>query len=732
MRGEPNINISFWSRILVTLAIVLIWSGGPLQAQKILAVTEATAVTELTGQFLSYLEDPEKNLTIDQVSSPEYADRFKHDIKDVPNFGYTRSAYWIRFTLSSRTDQERLIEIRYALLDYVTLYAPAGGGFVEKKLGQLLPFDVRDVKSENIVFKVDIRPGAPRTFYLRIETQDSFAVPMRLISYQAFAEQSGMLRLVLGIFYGFIIVMVLYNLFIFAITRDASYLFLVLYMAFYVFYIMSENGVSYEYLWPGLPWWGKRVVPFCVSMVVVWSSLFTRAFLQTKTENPRLDKAIIGFVALGGIGTVLALSVEYFAAIIYAVVLCVLYAPGLILVAVLQWRRGYRPAFYFLIAWFGLIVGTLLYGFKTFGLLPETMLTKYGVLFGAAFQSILLSIGMAERIRMMTESLRSVTKSLEDRTESLLRIFEKAESTSIELHNISTEQSQVADTFTEVAQNQAAHAEEMAASYEELTSSTDSIDQSMSRLAQEGEKIRAMSGILSTTQDEVRKTNAAVMDSMGNVIRFTEKTEKDLTSMTEMMQIINEGGKAITNIVSLINDISDKINLLSLNAAIEAARAGEHGRGFAVVADEIGKLASATSDNSKQISSQIERISVDIGRGIEIAGQTRQSTSDVAKLVMGVNEQIATVKSAMARQESSINELIGQADVIREQSRIIAISTTEQKRGMMEGANTIQDLANMASNIATSNAKILRFIKILNEKAGELKGLIQNLDEKEA
>jgi len=123
---------------------------------------------------------------------------------------------------------------------------------------------------------------------------------------------------------------------------------------------------------------------------------------------------------------------------------------------------------------------------------------------------------------------------------------------------------------------------------------------------------------------------------------------------------------------------------------------------------------------------------VDIGRGIEIAGQTRQSTSDVAKLVTGVNTQIATVKNAMSRQESAILELISQADVIREQSRIIAMSTTEQKRGMLEGANTIQNLANMASDIATSNTSIIELIRVLNEKSGELKGLIQNLDEQEA
>ncbi|MBP7736068.1 MAG: hypothetical protein KA369_08875 [Spirochaetes bacterium] len=669
-------------------------------------------------------------LTIDQVSSEEYRDKFKHDIIDVPNFGYSTSAYWLKFSIKGdNTDSNWLLVINYALLDHVTLFIPDKNGYKEKKQGQMLPFNVREVKNENFVFNIDIAPETVSTYYMRIEAQDSLAVPMKLISNQAFTEQSTMIRLFLGIFYGFIMVMILYNLLIFIMTRDMSYLFLILYLISFTLFITSENGISYQYLWPGLPWWGKRVVPFSVSMVTLWSSFFARLFLQTKSLSPRIDKIVIGFGGLGIMGLVLSLGPSYFIAIIYAVILCVLYAPALIFFAFMQWRRGYRPAIYFLISWFGLSVGTLLYGFKTFGLLPEMMITKYGVLLGAAFQAILLSLAMADRIKVMNESLRVVKNNLEHRTESLLSIFEKAESMSDDLYRVSTEHSEIVDTFTLVAQNQASHAEEMAASYEELTSSTDSIDQSMTRLALEGEKIRDMAGILTSSQQEVQNTSQTVMASMKNIIRFTEKTDIDLTRMTEMMQIINEGGQAITNIISLINDISDKINLLSLNAAIEAARAGEHGRGFAVVADEIGKLATATSDNSKQISNQIEKISVDIRRGIDIANQTKQSTSDVAKLVTEVNVQIDSVKSAMSNQESAIQVLVNQADVIKEQSRVISVATKEQKNGMMEGAITIQNLANMANDIAVSNTKILQFIKILNDKAGELKGIIQNLEE---
>ena len=70
---------------------------------------------------------------------------------------------------------------------------------------------------------------------------------------------------------------------------------------------------------------------------------------------------------------------------------------------------------------------------------------------------------------------------------------------------------------------------------------------------------------------------------------------------------ITESSQQVTDIISIIDDISDKINLLSLNAAIEAARAGEAGRGFAVVADEISKLADQTAASINDIDSLIRK-----------------------------------------------------------------------------------------------------------------------------
>jgi methyl-accepting chemotaxis protein len=713
--------------ILILFAAVSV----TLKAEELVTIEKGKNTYELSGNTISYLEDPDKSLTIDSLISGDNQKKFMDYNGGVPNFGYTKSAYWFRFKVKAAYEpgERWLLEVSYALLDRISLFLPdEAGKYVEKKSGQFMDFDTREIKNENFVFNIDPRADRVVTYYLRIETNDSFTVPMRVLSQSAYAERSAMIRLFLGIFYGFIIVMVLYNFFIYTASFDKNYLFMILYIISFVIFIVSENGISFQYLWPGLPWWGKRVVPFSVGMVVVFSSLYVRFFLRTKTLGPRLDKIILGFMISGGIGMLLSLTVDYMISIIFVVLLIVLYSPTLMLTGFLSWRKGYRPALFFLLAWVALLIGSLAYGFKTFGLLPETLITKFGVLIGAAFQSILLSIAMADRINVMNQALKNLKANLEKRTEHLLGIFEKAEGISNELFEISREQGEIADKFQDVSQNQASHSEQMSATYEKLTSSTESIDNSMGKLAVEGEKTRNMAEILNTSQGEVKVSTDTVIENIKNIVKFTDKTSEDLTEMTRMMQIINEGGKSIISIISMINDISDKINLLSLNAAIEAARAGEHGRGFAVVADEIGKLASATSDNSKQISRQIETISKDIMKGISIVNISKQSTDNIVNLVNVINRQIDTVINSITNQENAISELIKQADITREQSRIIAVSTNEQKIGMLEGSITVQYIASIAQEVARSNDKIVQFTKILNAKAVELKGLIMNLD----
>jgi len=113
-------------------------------------------------------------------------------------------------------------------------------------------------------------------------------------------------------------------------------------------------------------------------------------------------------------------------------------------------------------------------------------------------------------------------------------------------------------------------------------------------------------------------------------------TIEQVENFTEIMNSLVGKSDKISEITGIIEDISAKTNILSLNASIEAARAGQHGRSFAIVADEIRKLAASTNDSAQKISDYIKLIQNDIA-------DANQSVDVVTSVVKTNNESIMEV-----------------------------------------------------------------------------------------
>jgi hypothetical protein len=179
----------------------------------------------------------------------------------VPNFGYTDSAYWLRLSLLYETNLTTrwFLETVFQNLNYVDLYIPSGGGeFVKKESGGLRPFDTRDIPYYHIVFELPLPGMEEQTIYIRVESGSSMTLAFTLWSPEAFAisKINDMLRN--GLFYGSLLIVLAYHLFLLFSLKEANYIYYVLSLATAILFFATYEGIADQYLWPGLSQ-GKKI-----------------------------------------------------------------------------------------------------------------------------------------------------------------------------------------------------------------------------------------------------------------------------------------------------------------------------------------------------------------------------------------------------------------------------------------------------------------------------------------
>jgi len=364
------------------------------------------------GAYVEVLEDPAGRLSLEDVRQPEHARRFAPATSDPVNFGYTRSALWLRFSLpgGAPAGEELMLEIAFPSIDRIELHLPEpaveGGPRYWKRLaGDSFVWDAREVKHRNHVFRFAApqQPGEHQ-YFVRVQSQSVLTVPLALWRPEAFAERDRDVQLLLGLFYGLALALVLYNLMLFVAVQDRMYLYYVLYAAAFGVFLLGYDGLAFQYLWPRNVWAANHAVAMSLALTLALGALFAHAFLDMRRIAPRAALAMRGVVAAGA---VLAASAASGWPLDYGGVLRVISVLGFATaaiatgVAVRALIVGYRPARYFLLAWAGLL-GFILFGaLRNFALVPTNFITIYGLHIGFALDVLLLSFALADRINTL-------------------------------------------------------------------------------------------------------------------------------------------------------------------------------------------------------------------------------------------------------------------------------------------------------------------------------------------
>jgi len=362
------------------------------------------------GRAAQVFEDVTGKATIDQVSDPTMASRFRQPDADTLNAGYSRSAFWLKVNLQYRPKNPNarpdwLLELAYPPMDHVDLYtADESGRFRSAwKTGDMLPFVSRQIKQNNFLFDLNLPANQERTLYLRLETHGSMQAPLNLWSSHAYIEAQPARIYVLGLIYGVLLGMLVYNLFIYLSVRDTSYLYYILYIASFGLYQVSVNGAGVEFFWPDNPWWANVATTFLVGASVFFACQFSRHFLQTAVLGKWLDRLLLLMMAFSAAVMVLAVTADYGLALRLATFLVLLFTVVILVTGFFGALRGPRAARYFIIAWSAFLTGGLINAFMLLGYLPNNFLTMYSSQIGSVLEVALLSLALGDRINMMRE-----------------------------------------------------------------------------------------------------------------------------------------------------------------------------------------------------------------------------------------------------------------------------------------------------------------------------------------
>ncbi|MAR92948.1 MAG: hypothetical protein CML06_19035 [Pseudomonadales bacterium] len=378
-------------------------------------------------QHLRYFEDPSGSRTIAELRDDPFQGRWQSQSEEAFNQGYSQSAWWLTLRLENPMSQpvESLLELGYAVLDQVDVYVYSGPELVRHyAMGDLQPFSERPVIHRFFVIPLQWAPGETLDIYYRIKTSTSVQAPPTLWQRDLFEERENQANIAQGLYYGAMLVIAVYNLLIFLVLWDRSYLYYVAFVLSVPLFMASISGQAYHYLWPQAVVWNDHSIPFFLALAFATSALFTRRFLRVRQWSVWLYYGL-GAVAVAGFGCLLLSFVAPYVTTIHLLVPLGLFACLFeMAVGIASWVKRVPTARYYVIAWLSFLAGGTMLALNKLNILPANFITEYGIQLGSVLEAVLLSFAMAQRI---TEERRLCFAAQDEALSATIRLKQELE-----------------------------------------------------------------------------------------------------------------------------------------------------------------------------------------------------------------------------------------------------------------------------------------------------------------
>lgn len=337
-------------------------------------------------------------------------------LKKIIVFPLHVSNAWVQFEATNKTDERIYLEVNYANITSLKLYKHVTGRrpILIGIAGNEAPIDENAPTSADYFFDIKLPKDSTAKYYLHVESKHPIILPISLTANTKLIRNVTIQTFIMGLYFGILGIMFLYNLFVYVFTRDRNYI----YYIFYIFVLAvaqaTSIGYAYRYFWPGHSGINQYAVIATTAAASIAAMTFAVYFLDLRNTAPFFRKMLFAAIIAYLAAILLGLWQQYIIAYHIINYVTLIGGIGLFIISLSLAINGSRPALFFMIAWGALLLAVIVVVMRNLGWLPFTTLTQYALYFGSGLEVSLLSVALADKINtLQKEKQASQQEALE-------------------------------------------------------------------------------------------------------------------------------------------------------------------------------------------------------------------------------------------------------------------------------------------------------------------------------
>jgi len=296
------------------------------------------------------------------------------------------------------------------------------------------------------------------------------------------------------------------------------------------------------------------------------------------------------------------------------------------------------------------------------------------------------------RGKVTNDALGNVVDSVNFMLDNFTKVLERVRKAAIDVSTSANQILNSADEMTAGATQQD----------QEITNTSSAVEELTVSMKQVSNNAEASAEAARRALDAAEQGNRAVRDTLEGMQRIRASVQ----ATAKKIKSLGDRSLEISEIINVINDITEQTNLLALNAAIEAARAGEAGRGFAVVADEVRKLAEHSRSATKDIAALIKAIQAETNEAVVVMEDGTREVEDGASLADQAGKALEAISSVVRQSAELVQEIslaskqqVRGTEGVANAMQIISGITRQTTQGARQTASTVGNMVKMSEQL---------------------------------